>query len=151
MNIKYVAFIFVTLFSNSLLASGYGNTEVIKVNSVYDGDTFRADLNLGHPIISDNIRVRLNGIDTPEIKGKCWREKQLAIKARDFLKKRLKNSKNITLKNIKRGKYFRIVADVYIDGININKELISKKMAYSYYKGRKNNWCEGGFGWIKLK
>ncbi len=44
------------------------------VRSVYDGDSF-------------NLAFRLNDIDTPEIKGKFESEKQLAIKARDFLSK----------------------------------------------------------------
>lgn len=136
----------------SAFAGGnYGAFVVKKINSVYDGDTFRANLTSGHPIISNNIRIRLSGIDTPEIKGKCWREKQLAIKARNHLKNELERGEKIVLKNVKRGKYFRIIADVYIDGKNINKEMISKKLAYSYHKGRKNDWCQPGFGWIKLK
>lgn len=146
-----LAFILTTTFSAFSVASGYGNFVVKKVNSVYDGDTFRADLKSGHPIISNNIRIRLSGIDTPEIKGKCWREKQLAIKARDHLNKILKSGRKIVLKNVRRGKYFRLVADVIVDGKDINKVMISEGLAYSYYKGRKNSWCEPGFGWIRLK
>jgi endonuclease YncB( thermonuclease family) len=148
--------LFLILLSLGILSSAsatktYGSLKVDKVISVYDGDTFRANLNSGHPLISKNIRIRLSGIDTPEIKGKCFREKELAKRARDYLRYRLNMSKNIVLQNIQRGKYFRIVADVILDGKNINQELIDKKMAYSYYKGRKNDWCDSGFGWIKLK
>lgn len=149
-NMKIVFILSLLLFTNVQAKPSYGDIDVKKVISVYDGDTFRADLVSGHPIISKNIRIRLSGIDTAEIKGKCWREKQLAIKARDFLASKLDNGK-ITLKNIKRGKYFRIVADVFVDGVDINKLLIKKQLAYSYFKGRKNDWCEPGYGWIKLK
>lgn len=148
---KYIFLSLSLIFASATHAGDYGSFVVKKLNSVYDGDTFRADLVSGHPIISKNIRIRLNGIDTPEIKGKCWREKQLAIKARDHLTKRLTGGEKIVLKNVSRGKYFRLVADVFIDGENINKEMILEKLAYSYYKGRKNDWCSGGFGWINLK
>lgn len=152
MSTKKISFLFLIFWSAvSFAGVNYGNLSVTKVNSVYDGDTFRANLSSGHPLISNNIRVRLSGIDTPEMKSKCWRERQLAKKARDYLRKRLKGSNDITLKNLQRGKYFRIVADVFIDGVNINKELVDKKLAYVYKKGRKNNWCDGEYGWINLK
>jgi len=47
----------------------------------YDGDTITFNLPNLHPIIGKNIRVRLNGIDTPEIKGKCDKEKYDAEQA----------------------------------------------------------------------
>jgi len=149
---RKIILILIMSTSFSAIAGGsFGTLVVEKVNSVYDGDTFRANLTSGHPIISNNIRIRLSGIDTPEIKGKCWREKQLAIKARDHLRKILESGDRIVLKNVKRGKYFRLIADVYVDGKDINKEMIQKKLAYAYLKGRKNDWCSSGFGWIKLK
>ena len=51
----------------------------------------------------------MNGIDTPEIRGKCQYEKDLALKARDFVRVKLANAKEIKLTNLQRGKYFRIV------------------------------------------
>ena len=39
------------------------------------------------------------GGDTPEIQGKCQREKDLAIKARDFVRSKLSKAKEIKLKN----------------------------------------------------
>jgi endonuclease YncB( thermonuclease family) len=47
--------------------------------------------------------------------GKCDKEKQLARKAKQFPVEHLRTAKSITLKNIKRGKYFRLIADVYFD------------------------------------
>ena len=55
-----------------------------EVINVYDGDTFRVNIDEFPPIIGENIAIRILGIDTPEIKGNCQRERQLAIKARDF-------------------------------------------------------------------
>jgi micrococcal nuclease len=61
-------------------------------------------------LIGENIPIRVNRIDTPEIRGKCDYEKQLATKAREFTKAFLTDGV-IELRDIRRGKYFRIAAD----------------------------------------
>ena len=44
---------------------------------------------------------------------------------------------------MERGKYFRIVADVYVDGENLAEALIDSGMAVKYDGGKKNtSWCE---------
>ena len=116
--------------------------KVSKIISVYDGDTFRVNIDGIHPLIGDNIGIRVNNVDTPEIKGKCPSEKKLAIKARDFVASRLKSAKEVLLVNPKRGKYFRIVADVMIDGQMLDKMLFEKGLAYQYDGGRKKSWCK---------
>ncbi|MCI5143846.1 MAG: hypothetical protein D3909_19415 [Candidatus Electrothrix sp. ATG1] len=70
------------------------------------------DLKGHHPLFGDDISVRIAGIDTPEIKGKCSQEKKLAQEAKVVVEKILKKARKIKLKNVRRGKYFRIVADV---------------------------------------
>ena len=70
-------------------APEYGSVKVSRVISVYDGDTFRVDIDSLPPIVGKNIPIRLNGIDTPEIQGKCQYEKDLALKARDFVRNKL--------------------------------------------------------------
>ncbi|MCH2089503.1 MAG: thermonuclease family protein [Pseudoalteromonas sp.] len=127
-----------TAFSNK---TDYGSIKVIKINSVYDGDTFRADLESTHPILSKNIPIRVAGIDTPEIRGKCDREKALAKLARDFTRSFLISSKQIELRNIKRGKYFRIVADVYGDNISLTESLIQARLGYRYEGKTKHSFC----------
>ena len=77
----------------------------------YDGDTITFNLPNLHPIIGNKIRVRLNGLDTPEIRGKCDKEKYNAEQAKDMVTDILKDAERIDLKNMGRGKYFRIVAD----------------------------------------
>ena len=90
----------------------YGTVTVSKVISVYDGDTFRVNIDSLPPIVGKNIPIRVNGVDTPEIRGKCLYEKNLALKARDFVRAKLANAKEIKLTNLQRGKYFRVVANV---------------------------------------
>jgi len=122
-------------------APEYGTAIVSKVISVYDGDTFRVDIDSLPPIVGKNIRIRLNGIDTPEIQGKCQYEKDLALKARDFVRNKLANAKEIKLTKLQRGKYFRVVADVYVDGVSLEQELLENKLAYKYTGGKKSSWC----------
>jgi len=119
----------------------YGTVTVSKVISVYDGDTFRGNIDSLPPIVGKNIPIRVNGIDTPEIRGKCQYEKDLALEARDFVRAKLANAKEIKLTNLQRGKYFRVVANVLVDGVSLEKELLDNELAYEYSGGRKLSWC----------
>ena len=129
-------------FSSVQAAPQYGTAIVSKVISIYDGDTFRVDIDSLPPIVGKNIAIRLNGVDTPEIRGKCQYEKDLAIKARDFVRNKLANAKEIRLTKLQRGKYFRVVADVMIDGVSLEQELLDNKLAYKYTGGKKSSWCD---------
>jgi len=122
-------------------APEYGTVIVSRVISVYDGDTFRVDIDSLPPIVGKNIPIRLNGVDTPEIRGKCKYEKDLAIKARDFVRNKLANAKEIKLNNLQRGKYFRVVANVIVDGVSLEQELLENELAYKYTGGKKSSWC----------
>ena len=117
-------------------------SNVSKVISVYDGDTFRVNIDSLPPIVGKNIPVRLEGVDTPEINGKCQYEKDLALEARDFVRSKLSNAVEILLNDLQRGKYFRIVAKVYIDGVSLEEELLQNGLAYQYNGGKKSNWCK---------
>ena len=123
-------------------ATEYGTAIVSKVISVYDGDTFRVDIDSLPPIVGKNIPIRLNGVDTPEIQGKCQYEQDLALKTRDFVRKRLANAKEIKLTKLQRGKYFRVVADVMVDGVSLEKVLLDNELAYKYTGGKKSSWCD---------
>ena len=109
----------------------------------YDGDTITFNLPNLHPIIGKKIAIRVNGIDTPEIRGKCDKEKYDAEQAKGIVEKLLKDAERIDLKNLQRGKYFRIVADVYADGENLAEALVDSGMAVRYDGGKRNGrWCE---------
>ena len=127
---------------NTYAAKQYGSVTVSKVISVYDGDTFRVNIDSLPPIVGKNIPVRLEGVDTPEINGKCQYEKDLALEARDFVRSKLSNAVEILLNDLQRGKYFRIVAKVYIDGVSLEEELLQNGLAYQYNGGKKSNWCK---------
>ena len=95
-----------------------------------------------HPIIGEKISIRVNGIDTPEIKGKCEKEKYDAKQAQQMVADILKDADQIVLINMERGKYFRIAADVIVDGESLGNILVETGMAIRYDGGRKvKGWC----------
>jgi len=134
--------ILILISFNSQAKPQYGTVTVSKVISVYDGDTFRVDIASLPPIVGKNIAIRVSGVDTPEIRGKCQYEKNLALKARDFVRGKLANAKEIKLTNLQRGKYFRVVANVLVDGVSLEQELLDNELAYGYDGGKKLDWCE---------
>ena len=95
-----------------------------------------------HPIIGQNIPIRLRGVDTPEIRGRCDEEKALAIKARDFVRDLVANAESIILQNIGRDDFFRILADVSVDGVDLARTLIQNKLGRPYDAGKKESWCD---------
>ncbi len=123
-------------------APQYGTVTVSKVINVYDGDTFRVNIDSLPPIVGKNIPIRVNGVDTPEIRGKCQYEKNLALEARDFVRNKLADATEIKLTNLQRGKYFRVVANVLVDGVSLERELLDNKLAYEYSGGKKLSWCK---------
>ncbi len=133
----------VTLHAESISDKVYGSAVVSEVTSIYDGDTFRANLK-GYPeIIGYRIGVRINGIDTPEMRGQCQKEKNLARQAKELTVTQLRGAKKIELRNMKRGKYFRIVADVYVDGKSLGEMLVKRSLAVPYDGGHKGkDWCK---------
>jgi len=65
------------------------------------------------------------------------------LQSKELVADILKDAEQIDLKNIARGKYFRIVADVVVDGESLADELIEAGMAVPYDGGKKTyNWCE---------
>ena len=140
---KNILFIVIILMPFSIIEANQSKSYTVeKIISVYDGDTFRADIKGLPDIIGKNIAIRILGIDTPEIKGKCEEEKIVAIKARDFARKALFNAEKITLKNLKRDKYFRLLADVYFDNTDLGNALLANNLAVKYSGKKKSSWCK---------
>jgi micrococcal nuclease len=104
------------------------------VTKVYDGDTVTADIDLGFGVILKKQKIRLSGIDTPEVRGESREE---GIKVRDAVRKMILD-KDITLKTIKdkSGKYGRWLGEIYLDDrtASLNQILLSEGMAVEYMK-----------------
>ena len=142
MNRLVAVFLIYVMPVMALADKTYGSATIAEVTSIYDGDTFRANIPDYPPIIGQHMGVRINGVDTPEMRGKCEQEKNLARTAKHYTETALRNAKTIELRNMQRGKYFRIVADVYADGINIGDALVRDGLAVAYDGGSKaKDWC----------
>ena len=110
-----------------------------KVIKVYDGDTITIATILPNTIDKTIYRfsVRLLGIDSAEMKGGTFAEKESAIKARDALAKKVLG-KMVILQNVGLEKYGRILADVYCDNMHINQWMLDSGLAVPYYGGTKH-------------
>lgn len=111
--------------------------------SIYDGDTFKVNLQCSEPVLCHNVPVRVKGVDTPELKSNSPCEKQKAQQAKAFTTSFLQGHK-LDLRNCKRDKYFRLLCDVYSEGRSLASELIKRGLAYPYNGGTKakKNYCK---------
>ncbi len=121
----------------------YGTLYPSRIVSVYDGDTFKVDFDDFHPIIGENLSIRVYGIDTPEIRTRDAAEKALGYEARDYAASWLLSAETIELRNCCRGKYFRIIAEVYVDGESLADIMIDAGLAKPYYGGKRPDWSTG--------
>ena len=113
-------------------------TDVIRT---IDGDTFEARVHLapGQDVIT---RVRLRGIDAPELKAACAEELRLAEAATDALRDLLRQG-DVTIHNIGPDKYQgRVVADVATRRTgNVAAALIATGHVRPYNGGHRDHWC----------
>ena len=107
---------------------------------VIDGDTFRArvDIWLGQSV---TVKVRLKGVDTPEMNGKCAAEKKLARQAKAFAENWLRKNQ-AHLVNVHYGTYAgRVLATAQItNGTSLSAALLAENLAKPY-RGRRAQWC----------
>ena len=124
--------------------------ENVEVVDCYDGDTCTVNLPGLPPVFGHHLPVRLAGIDTPEIKGKCPREKELAIQARDLVRRMLKAAARVDLADPRRDKYFRLGAQVIADGMDMSAMLLAAAVIVAWARAAiPEPWhisiaCDGG-------
>lgn len=107
----------------------YKIKEIVKV---VDGDTVDVLIDLGFSVYHKE-RVRLSGIDTPEMNSKNLTEKEIAKKAKSFLTVWLKDQKNLTIKTYKDDKYGRLLGEIFGNGgVCVNNLLMEKGLAWDY-------------------
>lgn len=111
---------------------------------VIDGDTVEVDAQVWPDLVVKNISVRVDGIDTPERRGKCEQEKQLAESAKLMMGDLFAPGSVVDLRNVRNGKFAgRVLADVYSDLAGDWAQAITAAgLAVEYYgKGAKADWC----------
>ena len=111
------------------------------VTRVIDGDTLavRARVWLGQEV---TIRVRLAGVDAPELAGHCRIEREGALRARAFVADRIGGGR-VMLRAIRYGKFAgRVVARVTdAEGRDLGLALLDAGLARAYDGGRRSPWC----------
>lgn len=104
---------------------------VAEDRDVYDGDTITVDVDLGFHIWAKDEKIRLVGIDTPEVRGP---ERPEGLKSRDWLRERIAG-KEIILRTQKagtgKGKYGRWLGEIFLPGeaVSLNQQLVDLGLA----------------------
>jgi endonuclease YncB( thermonuclease family) len=113
-----------------------------EILQVLDGDTFEARVLLW-PGLSVTTRVRLRGIDAPELKARCPEERDFAFAARGALQAVLGEGA-VGIANVTLDKYGgRVLADVSTTNTtNVSQALLSAGHARRYDGGRRDGWCD---------
>ena len=132
----------------ALLATPVANAETLKgpisarVIRVIDGDTLQVEVRIwfGQDV---TVNVRVLGVDTPEMKGKCPAEIEAAKAAGMFTLKVAPPGGLVKLHNVKPDKYAgRVDAVVELaDGRNLAALLIAESLARSYSGDKRQSWC----------
>jgi endonuclease YncB( thermonuclease family) len=113
---------------------------VVVVRTI-DGDTFEARVHLP-PDLDLTTRIRLRGIDAPELKAACPQELEMAEAATAALRALLGEG-DVRIFNIGPDKYAgRVVADVITRRSgNVSAAMIATGLARSYGGGHRGGWC----------
>ena len=136
--------IFICLFTNTIVSaaeyiSGPILADVIRVR---DGDSIDVVAKVwpGNEI---RVSVRIRGIDAPELRARCSKEKRQAVAAREHLIYLL-NGKPVHLLSISSGKYFgRVLANVTTaNGMSIKENMLESGLVRPYRGKKRKSWCE---------
>jgi endonuclease YncB( thermonuclease family) len=108
---------------------------------VIDGDTFEARVHLW-PGLAVTTKVRLRGIDAPEINARCAEERSKADAARDALHAILAEA-DLTVVRVSLDKYGGrvLAAAATIRTPDVAQALVRAGLARSYAGGRREPWC----------
>ena len=114
-----------------------------KIVRVVDGDTVDVDIDLGFGVWLQKQRIRLYGIDTPESRTRDLEEKKYGLAAKNFLTKWLSGG-GITIKTHKdaKGKFGRILGELWCFDVNVNQKMIDQHHAVKYHGQSKEEIAE---------
>ena len=102
--------------------SADGDTLTCTVRSVHDGDSMRVRCSARQ----DNVRLRLDQIDAPEI------EQTYGIKARDHLRALCPRGQEVEIRIHGKDQYGRLLGDARCGGQNISEALVAAGSAWAY-------------------
>jgi micrococcal nuclease len=108
-----------------LVLTGSTLAEQLKVVSISDGDTFTGldNQNL-------QVKVTLHGIDAPEKARAFGNVSRKALG--DLIE-----GKTVEVQQVDKDRYGRVVANVHVRGVHLNRELVAKGLAWRYVQNDK--------------
>ncbi len=112
-----------------------------QVLRVIDGDTFEARVRIW-PGMDVTTRVRLRGIDAPELHARCEAERAQALAARDALTRILAQG-DVGVTQVGQDKYGgRVDASVSTARTpDVSEAMLAGGFARAYHGGRRRSWC----------
>jgi len=117
---KLLFIIIIAIVLSGCYESDYSNYN-FKVVYIYDGDTVK---------LSNGEKIRYIGIDTPEMNYNNPPAEYFAQEAKEYNAKLVLGKKvKLEFDVVKRDKYGRLLAYVYIDGKHISQEMIERGFA----------------------
>ena len=112
-----------------------------EVLRVLDGDTSRRACNLW-PGLDITTRVRLRGIDAPEMKARCADERVKAEAARDALSAILTKARSVSRRSRSTNMAAGSIADASTRTTpDVSAALLEAGLARRYAGGRRDSWC----------
>ena len=113
------------------------------VTRVIDGDTIDVDIHLGFDVVLSKQRIRLYGIDTPESRTRNKEEKIRGLISKDYVKDNCYVGSTIRLQSKERGKFGRILGEIWYGGKhNVNQLLVDNHHAVRYHGQSKDDIAE---------
>ena len=145
---KILPLILITALTLFQTAYAYGPSKTYgpynaEVTRIIDGDTIAVNAQI-FPHLNATLNVRIAGVDTPELRGKCDYEKLLAQQAKRWVEQEFPPGTWVIIRNVRDDKYSgRVVADVYrADDENLGEMLLAAGQAVEYDgTGLRQDWC----------
>lgn len=103
-----------------------------KIINIVDGDTVDAEIDVGFKIKITH-RLRLLHVDTEEINSPDSQLRELAATAKGYLLDNLLN-RTVNIQTHKADSFGRYLAEIYIDDVHLNEQLIDLKLARRWVK-----------------
>ena len=122
MIIKWASLLLLT--ASFALASQAPVTQEVTITKITDGDSLRAG----------DLRIRLHGIDAPEMKQICHAPApyQCGVSAKDYLAKSIGQNATLRCEHLDTDRYGRLVMRCFYRGIDINAGMVRAGWALAY-------------------
>lgn len=117
------------------------DAEIVRV---IDGDTVVVDIYIWVDLIK-RVNLRLTGVNTPEIRTRLQCEKEMGLKAKEFVESWLEESDLVTVVDVRPDKYGgRVQGYLYKGEDSLSEALIAEGLGVVYGGEKREPWCEAG-------